>query len=572
MKTDRPGYADMMELLNKTWTAWNPLFNEMKTDLEYYLGHQISARDRAYLEYQGRKVLVINGIRRLVHLLGGYQRQNRLDINFKVFASSASYYGEQLSQLASIDMDKDKGAAHAAVARIFGAKIKSGMSWMNIYPDFSIPGDFLNREIKFKAVKWHAMLPDPLFSELDMSDAAYLFRVEKLTPYQAKLFLPGIKKGDLSTAGEDKFNVMSNRERSLISSGTTYTLIEHWKREKVRAKYLLDSMTGQTMPLKGMPRERIGMLMGLYPQLVEISKPEEDVTLDIWLGEDKVYSGPDPTECGDIPYVPDIAYWDPEYEELKWKLQGVVRPLRDPQDERNKRRMQILHAINTMVLSGWKYEEGALADERQMDNASGAGVKLKTKAGRLGDVEQLQGRNIPGELFKLEEALANDNLDISGINAELMATVDKDMPGVTVNLRQRQSLTAIEDLFDNHRIFKQGVGGRYEKIAQKVYTPQRVMELLEQEPAPEWITKQWPKTEAIADENPDTKTQREFNFQKLVEYHRSVHPVHPMIMFEMADFPEKYKPLQAQFIMANMQAALAAPQQQGPQQQGGQRR
>ncbi len=575
MPLDSALYQEMSEVLHHTWTTWTTPFNEMKKDLEYYLGKQWTAMDRAYLEAHNRKALVINKlIRRFVHLLTGYQRQNRMDIGYKSFPEDPRFqvFTEQLSHLCNHDMDANEGMAHHHISHVFSAGIKVGIDWLNLFPNYD--EDWVNGDIHFTRVPWTKIMPDPLFQNVDLSDCTYLFRREKLTKRQVGLFMPDVKIKDLPPSSHDNISLMEKQERDMLSVDE-YILTEYWQRERKKARFVVDVMTGEKRrvdPQSNVQIDAFRMLMQQNPNWREISKPVETVTLQMFLGPDLVYKGEDPTGCEDYPYVPYIAYFDPEYETMSDKLQGIIRALRDPQDELNKRRSQILHAINSTVLSGWKYEEGALADESQIADASGAGVKLKMKAGKMEGAEQLQGRSLPPELIKLEEMFAADGPDITGINAELLSMMDDDKPGISIQLRQRQGLIIIQELFDNFKLFKQVTGRRYENCVKNNYNADKVARILHDMPAPEFYTKNYPKMQVQVDENPETQTQKEYNFMKMQKL-REMMPIHPMILLDLADIPEKYKPIQAQYLMGMMAMQAAQPEEgggQGPPNQGGQ--
>ncbi len=569
-------YQEMQELLHNTWTTWTTPFAEMRKDLEYYLGKQWSAQDEAYLSNHNRPALVINKlIRRFCHLLTGYQRQNRMDIGFKSFPEDPQFamFTEQLSALCNYDMDANEGMAHQHISNVFSAGIKVGMDWLNIFPNYE--DDWVHGDIQFGRVPWTKIMPDPLFQNVDMSDCTYLFRREKLTKRQVQMFMPDVKLTDIQPSAYDNISMMEKAERDMLNVDE-YILVEYWQRERKKQKFVVDIMTGdkRRVDVKSGPQlEMFRFLMQQNPNWREISKPVETVTLQTFLGDTLTYRGPDPTGCEDFPYVPYIAYFDPEYEHMKDKLQGIIRALRDPQDELNKRRSQVLHAINSTVLSGWKYEEGALADENQIADASGAGVKLKMKTGKMLGAEQLQGRPLPPELIKLEEMFAADGPDITGINAELLSMMDDDKPGISIQLRQRQGLIIIQQLFDNFKLFKQVIGRRYERCARNNYSPVKIGRILNTMPAPQFYSGDFPKMQVQVDENPETQTQKEYNFMKLQRLRETGMPIHPMIMLDVADIPEKYKPIQAQYIMAMMAMGAAQPPEGGnqpPPNQGGQ--
>jgi len=548
--TDRNKYKEMDEVLSEAWNAWDPWMREAKTDLKYLLGDQWSDSDKAYLDQQRRPHLVLNDLRRFHNLLTGYQRQNRLALSFKPVEGSDAYAGEQFTELARLDMEK--GGYHQ-ISRAFASMVKVGLDWVDVYTDFN--KDWESGDLKFRRTAWTKIMPDPLFQEMDLSDCGYLFRREPLTEKQVEMILPGVKPKDLGTTEAHEHRIILDPAELMRIEQKRYYLTEFWKKVWRPKTFLIDITTGESTefePPKDSRKkeERLALIFQHYPQLRMIKKRKLVTELELFIGEDPIWSGEDPYGCDDYPYTPLFCWWDPEYDDMRWKLQGIIRSLRDPQTEKNKRRSQILHIINTIATSGWKYEENALTDEAQMNTASGAGVKLRMKEGKMDRAEQIQAQRMPLEIVKLEEMFAQDPQNISGINAELMAQMEKDVPGIAIQLRQRQGLIMLQEIFDNRRYAKQLLGQKYIKSVQANYSPQKVARILNQPPAQGFYNQQFGKYDCVVDEAMTSPTQKEYNFHKIMWFHQNVMPVHPMIMLEVADLPEKYRNLQAQYMMA----------------------
>jgi hypothetical protein len=559
MVDSRQEYKEMSEVLGEAWAFWNPWMKEAKRDLEFYLGKQWTKKDEDYLTSQNRPHLVINkNIRRFVHLLTGYQRQNRLGITFKPWEGSDNITAEQFSKLALHAMEK--GGGYHQISRTFAPSVKVGMDWLNLYVDFN--DDWENGDIRFKRTPWTKILPDPLFQELNLSDCGYLFRRENITKRQLQLLMPNQVPKDFKPSNFDSYQMILDPTQNLITKQDRYTLTEFWQREWKSKTFLIDATTGEKREFETSGRgeeDRLRLLLSQFPQIKVVKKRKSVITLKLFIGEELAWHGEDPIGCGDYPYVPFICYFDPEHDELKLKLQGIIRSLRDPQEELNKRRSQILHIINTMATSGWMWEEGALVDETQMANASGAGTQIKTKKGQLMAVRQIERPNFPHELVKIEEMFARDGVDVSGINAELLSMTSKDTPGISIQLRQRQGLVIIQEIFDNLKTAKKEVGTRYLKAVQSNYSAQKVARIIGQAPSPQFYIKDFQKYDCVVDDAVNSPTQREFMFQKLLWFHQNVAPVHPMLMLELADIPERYRDLQAQFMMSQLGGGAGQP-------------
>lgn len=562
-------YTEMNELLHDTWSAWQPWMQEAKKDLEFWLGEHWSSQDTDYLDRQKRPHLVINkNIRRFINLLTGYQRQNKLAISFSPWEGSDALTAQQFSALALHSLEKFGG--YHQISRAFAQNVKVGLDWVNLYIDFTEDNE--SGDIYFKRVPWTKILADPLLQEITLDDCNYLFRREYLTARQLQMLIPGKKiKGKFQTAAQS-YGLILDPSQNIMAKDDRYILTELWERDWTHKPFVLDTQSGKKRLVDIQNKkheERLRFLLQQFPQLRVFRKRVQTQKLRLFIGEDCIWKGNDPSGCGDFPYVPIICYFDPEYSEMKLKLQGIIRQLRDPATELNKRRSQILHIINTMATGGWRWEEGALDDESQMNNASGAGIQIRTKKNKLDRVQQINPPRFPTELVRIEEMFANDPVDITGINAELLAMMNKDMPGISIQLRQQQGLVIIQEIFDNLRIAKKGIGNRYLKAVKNNYSPEKVQRIIGQTPSPQFYTKDFEKYDSVVEEAMSTPTQRSMMFQKLIWIHQNVSPIHPMIMLELADIPEQYRDAQAQFMMQQLGGGPQGPGGGGPPPPGG---
>src|SRR5512135_3769579 len=69
---------DFGESYERAYQLWNTFYAEAYKDLSFYLGNQWSLEELAYLNNQRRSSFTYNKIRRLINLVQGYQRKNRL--------------------------------------------------------------------------------------------------------------------------------------------------------------------------------------------------------------------------------------------------------------------------------------------------------------------------------------------------------------------------------------------------------------------------------------------------------------------------------------------------------------
>jgi hypothetical protein len=113
----------------------------------------------------------------------------------------------------------------------------------------------------------------------------------------------------------------------------------------------------------------------------------------------------------------------------------------------------------TVPSSGWIYDKGAVDDPSELDK-TGAGKKIQKNPGR--EIQQITPANINPVLSQLHEAHKLDIKEL-GPNPDLLGMVaaggsSADAPGVTVQLRQKQGLTSLQNLFDGRTVANKMLG------------------------------------------------------------------------------------------------------------------
>ncbi len=76
------------ETYNNFIVVWDKWIKKAENDLRFYLGDQWSASEKGYLQNKRRNALVFNKIKRVIKIITGYQRKNRL--SFKVDPEESS--------------------------------------------------------------------------------------------------------------------------------------------------------------------------------------------------------------------------------------------------------------------------------------------------------------------------------------------------------------------------------------------------------------------------------------------------------------------------------------------------
>jgi len=544
---DTDQWKDWDQAYKHAISVWGPWLEEAKKDLKFFLGDQWDPKDKKYLAGENRNVLTFNRIRRVVKLIEGFQRKNRLSMKVDPVEGSDEKTASQFSGLVQHIMQTTGGGrfpdAYHTMSRAFSGALKTGINLVNIYMDYR--DDVVNGDIRFKRVPFNRFLLDPNFAENLLGDCTYLLRREWLTKGQAKSILP-MRAGEIDNlpiqGRDDKFThtpqPMDLLGKNLLRYDEFYKVITR------PATVLIDPNSGAQKKWTG-DKERLGLFLKQFPFVYAVDKQEETVELSIFIEDELMFSGPEPTGIDVLPFIAIIAFYDPEYEQMKWKLQGIVRCMRDPQTEGNKRRVKMLDWLDSQLSPYKFFEEDALVDKKQaFQTGQGRPIWFKSEALSKGKVQVHPPPDIPAGLFRLQELMDKDIDEIPGANAELFGTPENpnmQVAGFLSKMRQAAGLTILQDVFDDYRMSKKGLGQKEITMIQRNWTPAKVKRIINEEPTREFYDRSFGAYDAVPQEGILTDTQRHMYFAQLVAMKEMGAPIPWAAIFDAAPLEQKTK-------------------------------
>ncbi len=517
MPTDLELKKDFNDRYQYAFREWDKYWTEASKDLKYCVGDQWDAREKAYLRANRREVLTFNKVRRIIQLLTGYQRQNRLGFKVEALEMAAEQTASQYSRLL-LQLMETSGGFYVMSDAFENGALKTGMQLVE--PCMNYADDPVNGDLRLRNTPFSRFLLDPNFTERDLSDCSYVLKRDWLTKDSAKALLPARAKEIQALHTKDQ-DLKFTYARKTRDAKDRVSWDEYWRREPVKKTVLVDMETGawKWWP-KNADKERLALFMANFPQITKREVYQSTVKLTILLNDEVFYDDTDPLEINEYPFVPVFGYFNPELENFSEKIMGVVRDIRDPQKEYNKRRSKILDIIDSQLSSGWMAEEDSVINKKDLyQSGQGKVVWLKSGAIRDQKVKEIRSPDIPAGLFQLEQALNQDMMDISGTNAELMGQPnagEQRVAGFLAKMRQSQGLIMQQSLFDNYRLSKALLGHKLLKIIQQNYSPDKVQSILHEAPAEEFYNKKFGKYNVNVVETVLTDSQRQMYYNELV--------------------------------------------------------
>jgi hypothetical protein len=415
-------------------TYLSTLRGEMLDDYDFYLGNQWEKVKKK----QGKPYLTINLIKKPVDLLSGYHRQNRTDL--KVYPveggdeNTADIHTQILRWMLS------GKAFFQQLAMAFEDALICGIGWIHPYVDYSY--DMINGDIKVMREDPFKIVFDPYMNSIDLSDCTHIFRRAFISKTEAMAMYPKYAKEIKEMKGSEESKLEPDTSRSFGAIGDRLNLLEKWHRVVREKKFVIDLETGDSAILENED-------MQLTENMRVVKKKVSTIEMVRLLEDLPLYDGASPYLDTMYPFIPIFCDFKPTYPEWEYKLQGVVRPLKDLQLEKNKRRSQIMEFILTKNIKGYWRLRSANIDMDKFLTGDSQVIDVDTP----NDIGEFNPAKIPDALVMLEKENNADILMV-GPNADLMGFAGSDQgsaasaPGVTLQLRQRQGLTQVQAQFD----------------------------------------------------------------------------------------------------------------------------
>jgi len=554
---------DFQTAFNDDYDQWYTQLAEAHKDMKYYLDSPWTAADRAYLRQQNREVLNFNIIWRIIKMITGYERRNRLSLKIGPSEGSDDLVASQLTGLVMPLMENNSGYEIMSDSFELGA-CAAGANLMEPYLD-------RRGNIQFKRRPYNKFMLDPGFTRRDLSDCGHIIiHEEGMLTADVKSLLPGkeklVEKLAKQEGGNEVLPFSPYRGRGR-DEGKRCNYSEFWERDtrKVRMFANRGALGVKGNNNGGMQFEwdgkdpRLLELLRMYPaQLVSYEDYKETVIYSSYVNGKLAHKGGDPNGIDDYPHVFIAGNWVPEYDDFAVKLQGQVRRLRDPQREVSKRISKILDMIDSQVATGRMAEEGSLVDKADI-HASGQGKGIWAKEGALSGpggpkIIELKMGDIPAGLFQLNHDLQSLITDIGCVNDSMFGTEElkQQVSGYLMKLRQGAGLVALQDLFDNLRFSKKQLGFKLVKMVIANYSPQKIARIINQRPVGilgmevgerTLLAEEVAKYDCTPQEGILTETQRQMFYTELMNLQKAGFNIPEEVIIEAfpTQFPEKIK-------------------------------
>src|SRR5579859_6747694 len=565
---DRPILSRMEAFYAESITINQSFWGEADTDTRFHAGDQTLWNDLyGNLPANLRRQFQFNRIRRVINMISGYQRRNRKSTIVTPVENADAETADQFSKVL-LWLNNQEGILET-ISESFEGSLVTGMNLLQVWMDYR--QDPVSGNIRVDNCSYNSFLIDPYFRKTDLSDCNAIWKRSFLTKRECISLLPDMADQILGLVGNDsgpgrdgKFQFMPESYNYGMKNLLTYD--EYYYRDYRNQKMLVDTQTGDTMEWRSEDDSRLKEFVKTFPSVTVIEQEIPTVRLAIVVQGKVMYDGPQPMGIDQYPFVPVFAYYHPEMPYFPWRIQGVVRGLRDAQYLYNRRRVIELDILESQITSGFKYKENALVNPKDVFlSGQGRGLALKEEA-LMSDVEQIQPPNVPPSMIQLSELLGKEISEISGVNEELLGSAIDDKAGILSMLRQGAGLTTLQVLFDNLDRAQKLLGKIMIDLIQANFTPGKIAKILEgKQPAPQFYNKAFGRYDAVVEEGINTTTQKQMQFAQLLQLREVGVPIPDDILLESVTLQNKkqlieaigqQKQQQQQMQQMQMQAAM----------------
>lgn len=534
MPTDYDIVSDFTQDYNRAYMLLNTYYAEAYRDVGFYLGNQWSLDQLKYLNDERRNSFTFNKVRKIINMISGYQKAHANSSIIVPFENSSEQTAEQLSELLRHVMQPN---GYRLLSKAFMGSLCSGVSWISPWIDYR--KDYVNGRIDFHLDNWNDVIWDPFSTRPDLEDSTFVARRKYLSKDVIKSLVPGCER-EIDSMGygnrDEKFTYEPYARQWGLQELLAYN--EYWKQRYKKGWILVDKVTGEQKPWKG-DKKRLEMMQQFFPNLAVIEGYYKTVDYNIIVENRLLYSGEDPWGIGEYPFVPVYCVFDPSYDLFQWKIQSLVRLLRDPQEEYNMRKSKLLDIVDSQIGSGWKAKSGAVSNPKSLFQSGQGKVVFFNPGFELSDAERIDAPSIPESLFALQESFdkdMTDMVDISNLNAD-----DTDrMSAVLFQMKQSLGMMGLGPIFDNLKEAQYLLSKKVLKMIQK-YTPEKVERIIKQAPTPEFYNGTFLEYDVDIVESVMTDTQKQQAFLQAWTMKMGGAQVPDEMLWELSPFPIQKK-------------------------------
>lgn len=543
---------------------------EQSLDSDFKDGLQWREEDATELRERGQAPLVYNRVKPALDWVIGTERRSRMDFKVHARKEDDQKVAETKTSLLKYLSDINKTPMNLSLA--FSDAVTAGIGWV----EDGVRGDSTDEPIFSRYESWRNIWHDPLSIERDISDARYLFRSKYIDLDVAKAMFPSRSRTlDMAASQANVYSDITNEDEFLVgfynqrgfsdgilfNSGRAFTDGAYTRRDRVRLIECWYRSPASVQVVRGGRFDGHAYDEGNQELLSEVEEEYASIydavimqmRVCVMTEHALLMSEDSPYRHNDFPFTPIWGY----RRHRDNAPYGMVRNIRDPQENLNKRMSKALHILSTNQIVA---HEDATSDWDAVREEAARPDGVILLDGRKDAMFELrQDKQLAQQHVQLMEIDAQMIQDVSGVTDENLGKTTNAQSGRAVFARQEQGSIITVELFDNLRFGFQIQGQKQLSLIEQFMDSSTVVRIVGENGSPEFLELNKPeingetgdidmlnditasKADFVVDEQEYRATQRRAMFDMFGELFKSLDPETTMqlmdLMFEYSDLP-----------------------------------
>jgi hypothetical protein len=514
-----PVARELNDFWQQTQSLAQQFWYEADLDTKFTVGMQDYQNYFYGTNYQNRKQLVYNKILRLINMIGGWQRDHRLQsiISASDNDPDLGVTADDRSTVLNWVMKQDN--TYDKISDCFEGSNVCGLNLMSIWMDFR--EDPENGCIRTDRLPFSSFILDPYWTKQDLSDCGRIWTRKYLTKMQIDAIFPGVS--NQVPALQTGYASMDGKFQYLAQNWYQYNVQmyaydEYWVQDYKDKRKLLDTRSGEVAPWNG-TKEQFQLLLRINPNVKLIKARVPTIRHYVLINNNLMYEEQSPWGLDRMPFGVSVAYMFPEVQNYAYRHFGLVRNIRDPQIETNRRRNRLLDMLDAQVQSGLAVKEDALVNpEDGFMQGPGRVMFFKNTANLATDMKEFPPPPVGSGWLELIQTIEKEIMDIVGPEELFAQNLGaKEMSGVLLKLKMGAGLTGLRSLFDRLNTFQRCVSEIMDDLVVNNFSEGKVAHIVGHQPAEHFFEKEFQKFNIDIEEGEMTASQREFKLLQALQ-------------------------------------------------------
>lgn len=477
---------------------------EMAIDEDYYDGLQWAEEDQLEVESRGQPALAFNQVKPVVDWIIGTERRAKWDWNILPRTEGDRPLAEVKTKLLKYTDDVNHTQFHRS--RAFVDAVKAGLGWL----EDGVKRDPTDEPVYSRYESWRNIWYDHLHQEPDLSDARYLFRAKWVDVDIACAYFPehtaaikaAAQTNDMFGGSEedDTYAQLYFRTdeqgrplpRRAYTEDVSATVSNRRQRVRLVEAWYRKPSTGKVVHYHDPEAPNAGRFEGERasndPDLMAdvedgVASLYDAIRMDMWcaifIEGTLLQNARSGYKHDKFPFTPIWGY----RRKRDGTPYGVVRNMRDPQQDLNKRRSKALHILSTKQVIA---EENAVEDidEAREEVASPDGwitVRPNKRFEFHTDVQVADAN------FKMEIQDREYIRESGGVTSENLGHQTNATSGKAIEARQTEGAAVTTELFDNAYFAGQLQGEKRLSVIEQFVSAPKIVRLTTDEGSMEFL-------------------------------------------------------------------------------------